>query len=120
MLSGLWVPAVFGAIGAIANCILLEGGFTSPRKVLKESNKTVWDLGFIGTILLGAIAAVATYLLGTYELPPMRQFGISLIAGVGGGNILTSLAQKYESQVLKLQIDELQASLEDVLGGKSK
>ncbi len=117
-LDSLWLPALFGAVGAIANCILLEGGFASPRKVLKDANKIVFDLGFIGTIFLGAIAALATYLLGTSELPISRQLGISLIVGVGGGNVLTSLVQKYEAQVLKLQIDELQASLEEAMGAK--
>jgi hypothetical protein len=114
-LTNLLYAAAFGAIGGIANCILVDGGFASPRKVLRDAGKTVWDVGAIGTIVVGAIAAVATYLLGTSELPLGRQMGVSVAVGVGGGNILTSLAQKEQAQVLKLQIDALETSLKDAL-----
>ncbi len=115
----LWA-ALFGAIGGIGNCIIVEGGFVSPRKVLRDAGKTVWDIGALGTILVGAIAAVATYLLGTSDLSLARQMGLSVAVGVGGGNILTSLAQKEQAQVLKLQIDALETSLKDALGRLKK
>lgn len=107
-----------GVLGAVANCILVEGGFAIPRKVAKDSNRVVIDLGFLGTILLGAVAAVATYLLGTSTLSAARQLGIAVIAGVGGGNVLTSLAQKQEAQILKAQMDALDAALREALKTK--
>jgi hypothetical protein len=109
---------LMGAVGAIANCIIVEGGFVVPRKVQKDPAKVVLDFGWIGTVILGATAAAATYLLGTADLGAARMLGISLVVGVGGGNVLTSLSQKQQSEILRIQVDALQASLKRSLGVK--
>lgn len=118
LLGNLALSVAMGAIGAIANCVLVEGGFVLPRRVLKDKGTVVLDSGWLGTILLGAVAAAATFLLGTSELPLTRMLGISVIVGVGGGNVLTSLSQKHQTEVLKIQAEALEASLKRALGSK--
>ena len=99
----LW-SIVVGMLGGVANSLLVEEGFVLPHLVRIE-NRTVWKPGFLSNILLGGIAALATYALGASELKPL---GIALISGVGGGNILVSLMQKQETTLLKTRIDTLQ------------
>ena len=48
-----------GAVGGVANCILMHDGFSLPRVVKKESGERVLTPGFMGPLLLGMIAALA-------------------------------------------------------------
>ena len=59
-------------------------------------------------MLLGSIAALATYLLGASRLDFLSQLGIALLSGLGGGSVLANLMQKYEIGVLKAQMDGLE------------
>jgi uncharacterized membrane protein YeaQ/YmgE (transglycosylase-associated protein family) len=101
----LW-SIVVGMLGGVANSLLVEEGFVLPHLVRLE-NRTVWKPGFLSNIILGGIAALATYALGASELKPLGQLGIALISGVGGGNILVSLMQKQETALLKSRVDTL-------------
>lgn len=103
----LW-SIVVGMLGGVANSLLVEEGFVLPHLVRLE-NRAVWKPGFLSNIVLGGIAAPATYALGASELKPLGQLGIALISGVGGGNILVSLMQKQETALLKTRVDTLQA-----------
>ncbi len=79
----LW-SILLGVIGGVANSLLLEDGFALPFVLVKEHNRRVWHAGFISNILLGAIAALATYLLGAYKLELLNRLGIALVSGIGG------------------------------------
>jgi hypothetical protein len=79
--------------------------------VVDKQNRRVWRPGFISNIALGALAALATYLLGAYKLGLFNQLGIALVSGIGGGNVLTSLMQKQQSNVLKAQMEALEEAL---------
>ena len=103
----LW-SIVIGMLGGVANSLLVEEGFVLPH-FIRHQNHTVWKPGFLSNIVLGGIAALATYALGASELKPLGQLGIALISGVGGGNILVSLMQKQETALLKTRVDTLQA-----------
>jgi hypothetical protein len=103
----LW-SIVVGMLGGVANSLLIEEGFVIPHWV-RQQNCTVWKPGFLSNIVLGGIAALATYFLGASELKPLGQLGIALISGMGGGNILMSLMQKQETALLKTRVDTLQA-----------
>jgi ABC-type Mn2+/Zn2+ transport system permease subunit len=103
----LW-SIVVGMLGGVANSLLIEEGFVIPHWV-RQQNCTVWKPGFLSNIVLGGIAALATYFLGASELKPLSQLGIALISGMGGGNILVSLMQKQETALLKTRVDTLQA-----------
>jgi hypothetical protein len=60
-------------------------------------------------------AALATYLLGAYKLELFNQLGIALVSGIGGGNVLTSLMQKQQSNVLKAQMEALEEALRNAM-----
>ena len=114
MRAMLW-SVLMGIIGGVANSLLIEDGFALPLVVVDKQNRRVWRPGFISNIVLGAIAALATYLLGAYKLELFNQLGIALVSGVGGGNVLTSLMQKQQSNVLKAQMEALEEVLRNAL-----
>lgn len=104
-----------GIIGGVANSLLIEEGFALPLVVVDKQNRRVWRPGFISNIVLGAIAALATYLLGAYKLELLNQLGIALVSGIGGGNVLTSLMQKQQSNVLKAQMEAFEEALRNAM-----
>lgn len=112
MISQLLATILMGMIGGVANSLLVEEGFAKPRRIIKGHDKVVWNPGFIGNVILGAIAAMATYLLGASELKLLSQLGIALVSGIGGGNVLNSLRQKEESSILKARMEALADALE--------
>lgn len=105
MNSAMFGTLFFGAVGGVANCILVHEGFSLPRFVKKESGERLLTPGFVGPLLLGMIAALATYLLGTIKLEEASQRGIALISGLGGGNVLTSLLQRQQTAILGAKIE---------------
>jgi hypothetical protein len=110
----LW-SVLMGIIGGLANSLLIEDGFALPLVVVDKQNRRVWRPGFISNVLLGAIAALATFLLGAYKLELFNQLGIALVSGVGGGNVLASLMQKQQSNVLKAQMEALEEVLRNAM-----
>ena len=45
-----------GAVGGVANALLTDNGFMMPRR-----EKTVWCPGFLSNVLIGALAAFASW-----------------------------------------------------------
>jgi len=102
--------ATLGGIGGLANC-LVAGELCLPH--IDRSAK-VWRPGLIGNIFVGAVAAVVVW--GIYG--PLASFNIisgnltqasltiaqllsSLLVGLSGGRILTTLAEKQAEKVAK-------------------
>ena len=110
--------AFLGAVGGFANCAI------AGESVLPRHDKTtgIWRPGWVGNIIVGAIAAVCVWglngPLSSYDLfstvAPHIPFTISqlvssIVVGLGGGNILTQLAQKQAERIAK---DNLAAALQ--------
>ncbi len=58
----LW-SIVVGMLGGVANSLLVEEGFVLPHLV-RLQNHNVWKPGFLSNIVVGGVAALATYALG--------------------------------------------------------
>jgi H+/Cl- antiporter ClcA len=104
----IWMIAGLGAVGGIANCAI-TGEFALPH--FDKENRT-WRPGWIGNVIVGAIAAVvvggmygplAKYVVNQspQTLPPLElaQLLGAIVVGLGGGNILTRLAQRQADQI---------------------
>jgi len=100
-----------GMLGGVANSLLLKDGFVFPKVIPIGENRSLFDPGVFGNLLLGGIAALATHLLGASHLEFFNQLGLALVSGVGGGNVLTSLLQKHETGILKAQMDALEKTV---------
>ena len=111
MFAAIVWSVLMGVVGGVANSLLLEEGFALPFVLVKEHNRRVWHAGFLSNVLLGAIAALATYLLGAYKLELLNQLGIALVSGIGGGNVLTSLMQKQQASALKAEMEALHETI---------
>jgi uncharacterized YccA/Bax inhibitor family protein len=71
------IIALAGAVGGMANALLTDNGFIR-WKVVTVNETTVWRPGFLGNVLLGAIAAFISW--GVYG----RYSGVDVV-GKGPG-----------------------------------
>jgi hypothetical protein len=112
--------AALGALGGVVNCAI-SGEFVSPQF---DRAAGIWRPGWIGNVLIGAVAAVVVW--GVYG--PAASFDIvhgtaddvhvtiaqllsSLVIGLSGGKILTLLAEKSAA---KFKSDQLAATLDAI------
>src|SRR6266496_5141771 len=115
--------AAFGAIGGIVNSAI-SGEFNYPR--LDPAAK-VWRPGWIGNVLVGAVAALVVWgvygPLASYDLVTgtkielhltVAQLLTSLVVGLSGGKILTLMAEKQAATISK---DQLAATLSALTKG---
>ncbi|WP_039801591.1 hypothetical protein [Azotobacter chroococcum] len=104
---------IVGAFGGIINCAIADE-FVLPKIQMKDSGR-VWRPGWIGNVLIGAITAVAIWALygplASYDLASpdnskqltltLSQLLASGLTGMGGGNILTQLAERNSNRLVK-------------------
>jgi hypothetical protein len=105
--------AACGATGGIVNCAI-SGEFNYPQF---DPAAKVWRPGWIGNVLIGAVASVVVW--GIYG--PVASFDLvngkmadvhltvaqlltSLVIGLSGGKILTLMAEKQAESVSKGQL----------------
>lgn len=108
----VWLIIGCGALGGIANCAI-TGEFVLPSI---DKQKGIWRPGWIGNIVVGAIAAlviggmygplseiIITSDVSGSEIPKMQlaQLLGGVVVGLGGGNILTQLAQRNADRIVK-------------------
>lgn len=74
-----------------------------------------WKSVLIPNLVLGGVAALLLYFLGGSELDPMRQIGTALLAGLGGGNLLTSLRQRLLLRLQEQKEQDLGETSEEVV-----
>lgn len=110
--------AFLGAVGGVANCAI-AGEFVLPHH---DKTTGIWRPGWVGNVIVGAIAAICVWGLngplssydlfsvGSQNIPfTISQLVSSIVVGLGGGNILTQLAQKQAERITK---DNLTAALQ--------
>jgi hypothetical protein len=102
-----------GALGGLATCAI-EKEFGLPH--FDKKTKT-WRPGWLGNVLVGAIAAIAVWgmygPLSTYDLAigtgprvtlTVSQLVTSILVGLSGGQILTLMAQKAADKIAKAEL----------------
>jgi hypothetical protein len=115
--------AGFGAIGGIVNCAI-SGEFNYPRF---DAAAKVWRPGWIGNVLVGAVASVVVWgiygPLASYDVMTgtmadihltVAQLLSSLVIGLSGGKILTLMAEKQAATISK---DQLAAAVKALTKG---
>lgn len=118
--------AVVGAVGGIANCAI-TGEFVLPQV---DTEAKAWRPGWVGNVVVGAVAAVVVWgvngPLSQYDIIAdsdetlhltLGQLLSSIVVGLGGGNILTQMAQKQAERVAK---ETLASSLRTLLDSKGE
>lgn len=94
-------------MGGILNCLIIQRQFLFPRIIKDEHGQRSWDPGFLSPIFVGGVAGVIIYLLDLTPPPFGKQFAMSVLAGLGGGNILISLMEKHQITLLQRKTDKL-------------
>ena len=116
--------AILGMAGGLTNCFL-AGGFTSPQS---DTKGKVWKPGWIANIVIGGIAAVVVWCFygpaSSYDLVkdgvidchlPVAQIASSILVGISGAKILTTMAQRQAERAAKIDLAKV---LEDILKSK--
>jgi hypothetical protein len=116
--------AILGMAGGLTNCFL-AGGFTSPQS---DTKGKVWKPGWIENIVIGGIAAVVVWCFygpaSSYDLVkdgvidfhlPVAQIASSILVGISGAKILTTMAQRQAERAAKIDLAKV---LEDILKSK--
>ena len=89
-----------GALGGLINSLLTENGFTYPSTVQLENGKKRWEPGVYGIIILGIAASVIFFgFVGSPALPMWKKIATALLAGIGGGSIITTFMQQQQLQL---------------------
>jgi hypothetical protein len=117
----LLVVGLLGVVGGITNC-LLSGEFALPHS---DAAHKVWKPGWIANIVVGAVAAVVVWgvygPVATYDLTqagkpdihlPVAQLVSSILVGISGAKILTTMAQKEAERAAKIDLAKV---LEDIV-----
>jgi uncharacterized membrane protein YeaQ/YmgE (transglycosylase-associated protein family) len=90
-----WQVALLGCLGGLGN-LALSGDFFRWPMISRQG----FRLGFLNPVLIGAVAALATFWLGDLsKLDFGHQAGLSLAAGVSGATVLAGLSQRRRAQL---------------------
>lgn len=85
-----FLAAAAGVAGGFARA-LLSGRLVRPSRDTDEDGKTLYDPGFIGTILVGAVVGVGVWLLSASPENAgvdFRPLGLALFAGAAGDVVI--------------------------------
>lgn len=110
------VICALGAAGGLVNSLLVNQNVLLIPWLNKPSGQR-WsvDLGILANAIIGAAAAVITESLGgVAALDSQHQIGMCLLAGLGGGNLLTSLVQRFSGDLTSEKTDSLEKLLEQL------
>lgn len=90
-----WIVAILvGLLGGIINPIR-AGGFVKPERRTNAEGRTVYDPGFVGTIVVSVAAAFVAWLLSidasfADKSVDAKPIATALLAGIGGSQVLSS------------------------------
>src|SRR6266536_5225022 len=94
---------IAGAIGGLVNTFLSEGGFIAPMTFTDARGHRRWHPGTAGDVVVGAVAGIVFW--GLYTPDPsfnssatVRPVVGSLLAGLGGGRVLTGYLERFLQQ----------------------
>jgi len=99
-----------GVLGGMVNALIASEGFILSRMEALPDGRRIWRPGFIGNLLIGALAALILAFLYTplgsvgwgttvpVQVPlTLRELAGAFLSGVGGARILTDLVtRRYE------------------------
>jgi hypothetical protein len=118
-LQTLWFDlmkaALFGALGGFGLGLLQEKGLALPRPI-RESGATFVNLGFIGDVLIGALAAMLMYALN----PPdglLEMIATSIPAGIGGSGVFKGYLESSKASMQASRAEMYRAAAWDAMRG---
>jgi hypothetical protein len=125
-MSVFWICgliAALGGLGGLANC-LIAGELVLPHF---DPALKVWRPGWIGSVLVGAIAALFVWVVYGAEVSgqdlqillakgvhvTLAPIFMSIAIGVSGGSILTLAAQKQAERISKEDLADVIKAMRD-------
>jgi hypothetical protein len=88
-----WAAIILaGGVGGIFNAILADGGLKSWRKDVVDGT-TIWRLGWIGNVLIGAAGGWLNWVLNGSTIGA-AAWAAALLVGISGTRFITSQLDK--------------------------
>lgn len=88
-----------GLVGGFARALLQNGGFVAPSLSTDEDGRRLFDPGFVGTVFIGVIAGLVTWLFRNVPADQgldLQLLGWALIAGAAGDIVIDYyVVQRY-------------------------
>jgi hypothetical protein len=111
----LMTAALFGALGGFGLGLIQEKGLALPR-LIRESGTTFANLGFIGDVLIGALAAILIYALN----PPDNLLGMiatTIPAGIGGSGVFKGYLESSKATMHASRAEMYRTAAWDAMRG---
>jgi len=107
------VTLVFGALGGLVyELLVLQGSIETPHR--EADGSWVLDLGVLGRMLMGAMAAVAGLYVATPDTP-YKLVAVAVVAGVSASAIFKSVQSRVETIVAQQQASLAQDSMGQIV-----
>lgn len=109
-----------GVCGGLVNAIIAEGGLKSSHRKKLSDGGSIWIPGWQGNLLIGGIASIVIWgLYGnihmSHDEEVIRQAIGGLLAGAGGGRIITNEVEKRLLTVRAANLEESTQNMVDVV-----
>jgi hypothetical protein len=111
----LMTAALFGALGGFGLGLVQEKGLALPRPI-RASGVTFVNLGFIGDVLIGALAALLMYALN----PPddlLGMIAITIPAGIGGSGVFKGYLESSKASMQATRAEMYRTAAWDAMRG---
>jgi hypothetical protein len=113
MIDQMTITIIFlGCVGGLASD-LVAGIIRMPVKVRRGAKIIGYDVGTIGTIIIGGVTAYAFWALGLANPASPGAYGTAIISGFGGARVLNDiLQQRFLTSQRNTLADELVKQIE--------
>jgi hypothetical protein len=102
----LVLTLVFGGLGGLVyELMVLQGSVEQPHRV--QEGGWVYDLGVVGRVIMGALAAVAALFVISPE-DAYKLVAVSVVAGASASAIFKSLQARVEAMVAQQAVTQAQ------------
>jgi hypothetical protein len=106
-----------GVCGGFVNALIAEGGLKSSHRKKLSDGGSIWIPGWQGNLLIGGIASIVIWgLYGnihmSHDEEVIRQAIGGLLAGAGGGRIITN---EVEKRLLTVRAANLEESTQNMV-----
>lgn len=114
-----------GVCGGLVNAIIAEGGLKSSHRRKLSDGGSIWIPGWQGNLLIGGIASIVIWgLYGNIHMNQdeevIRQAIGGLLAGAGGGRIITNEVEKRLLTVRAANLEDATQNMAEVVGKIAK
>ena len=107
------------------NSVLFGGGFALPRRTSGDEGQTIYDPGFLGTVVISAAAAFLTWAYSTNasfsdQVVNVKPIAGAFLAGIAGARALAFIVNRRYGEGVTGQTESAAEDLASALANVTK